>query len=94
VFPWSEAFDTDALALAIPAPTHIEPHVARVTLNPRVLSVARSILVVATGGAKAAILREVLQGDRDPRRLPAQLARTGDATWIVDVAAASALAPS
>jgi 6-phosphogluconolactonase len=91
VFPGSDAFDAAALALAVPAPEHVEPHVERVTLNPGVLSVARSILVVATGAAKAAILREILQGDRDPRRLPAQLARTGNATWIVDAAAGAHL---
>jgi 6-phosphogluconolactonase len=91
VFPGSEAFDTDALALAIPAPSHIEPHVERVTLNPRVLSVARSILVVATGSAKAAVIHDALRGEGEPRQLPARLARSGPAVWIVDSEAASAL---
>ena len=93
VFPGSEAFDSDRLALAVPAPTHIEPHVERVTLNPAVLSVARSILVVAAGEAKAAVVRDALQGAGDPRLLPARLARTGTATWILDAAAGSALEP-
>src|SRR5687768_4374403 len=49
VFPGSEAFESKAWALAIPAPTHIEPHVERVTLNPAILAVAREVLVVMHG---------------------------------------------
>jgi 6-phosphogluconolactonase len=91
VFPGSAAFDSSELALAIPAPTHIEPHIERVTLNPAVIAVARSVLVVSYGADKARILAEVLGPDRDPRRLPAQLAAQPDATWVLDAAAASAL---
>jgi 6-phosphogluconolactonase len=91
VFPGSDAFDSRELALAIPAPSHIEPHVERVTLNPGVLSVARSILVVAAGAAKAAAVGGALRGGRDPRALPARLARTANAVWIVDAAAGTEL---
>ncbi len=91
VFPGSEAFDSSALALAIPAPTHIEPHVQRVTLNPALLGVAGEVLAVATGAGKAAILAEVFGAEIDPRRLPAQLARRPGATWILDPAAAARL---
>jgi len=92
VFPGSDAFDSRDLALAIPAPTHVEPHVERVTLNPAVLEVARAILVVASGESKAPVLGDALRGDRDPRRLPAQLARRATAAWILDEAAAGGLA--
>jgi 6-phosphogluconolactonase len=91
VFPDSAAFDSRDVTLAVPAPTHIEPHVERVTFNPGILSVARSILVVASGSTKAAVLRETLHDDADPRRLPARLARTGTAVWVVDEAAGAAL---
>ncbi len=91
VFPGSETFDKDDTVVGVPAPTHVEPHVARVTLNPRVLDVAREIIVVAHGADKAAILAEVLGPERDERRWPAQLARRPGATWILDEAAASAL---
>lgn len=91
VFPGSEAFDRDDTVVAVPAPTHVEPHVARVTLNPRVLDVARRIIVVSHGAAKAPILAEVLGPERDERRWPAQLARRTGATWVLDKAAASAL---
>lgn len=91
VFPGSHAFDSTDWALAIPAPSHIAPYVERMTLNPAILGVARSLLVVATGAPKAAILSEVLGGARDPRRWPAQLARRPSATWILDEAAAADL---
>jgi 6-phosphogluconolactonase len=91
VFPDSEAFDSDEIALGIPAPTHVEPHVPRVTLNPRVLDTGRRLLVVSHGEGKADVLAAILAGDRDVRRLPAQLARRPGATWILDEAAAARL---
>lgn len=91
VFPSSEAFDSADWALAVPAPTHIEPHVERVTVNPALLRVAREVLAVAAGAGKAAIVGEVLGSKIDPRRLPAQLARRPGATWIVDEDAAALL---
>jgi 6-phosphogluconolactonase len=93
VFPGSPAFDATDLALAIPAPTHIEPHVERVTLNPAVLAAARTLLVVATGEAKAGVLGDVFAEERDPRRWPAQLARRPGAVWLLDPAAAARLNP-
>jgi 6-phosphogluconolactonase len=91
VFPGSAAFTSDRWALPIPAPTHIEPHVPRVTLNPQVVAVARTVLVVALGGSKATTVRDVLQDTVDPERLPAQLTRRPGSTWIVDEAAAGEL---
>jgi 6-phosphogluconolactonase len=89
VFPGSQAFSSGELAVAIPAPTHIEPHVERVTLNPAILDVARVILVVASGESKAPVIRDALRGDRDPHRLPVQLARRSSAIWILDADAAA-----
>lgn len=91
VFPGSPAFDSTALALAIPAPTHIEPHIERVTLNPRVLAAARQVILVAAGVEKAPVLQEALDAEADPRRLPVHLARTANAVWILDSAAAGEL---
>ncbi|HUQ77726.1 MAG TPA: 6-phosphogluconolactonase [Patescibacteria group bacterium] len=91
VFPGSAAFESDAWALAIPAPTHIEPHVERVTLNPAVLRVARQIIVVMHGAGKGEILEQVFGPQVDPRRWPSQLARREGATWILDEAAAAHL---
>jgi 6-phosphogluconolactonase len=91
VFPGSAAFGSKDWALAIPAPTHIEPHVQRVTLNPAILTVARRLIVVAFGAGKASVLDDIFGGEVDPARWPAQLARREDATWILDRAAAANL---
>jgi 6-phosphogluconolactonase len=91
VFPDSTAFDAKAFAIAIPAPTHIEPRVGRVTLNPGVLVAARQVLVVASGVEKASIIRAALKDEVDPRHLPVQAARHSNAVWILDSAAAGEL---
>jgi 6-phosphogluconolactonase/glucosamine-6-phosphate isomerase/deaminase len=90
VFPGSATWDEASSCAAVPAPTHIEPHVDRVTLHPRVLASARSVLVVTAGAGKAANLGRAWTGD-DVRELPVRAARLGTATWILDEAAASEL---
>ena len=91
VFPRSALFDSEAWVSAVPAPTHVEPHVARISLHPRMLEVARLPIVVAHGAGKAAALASVLGDERDVRRWPAQLARREGAVWFLDRAAASEL---
>ncbi|HEX7472113.1 MAG TPA: 6-phosphogluconolactonase [Candidatus Limnocylindrales bacterium] len=91
VFPGSAALGSPELALAIPAPTHVEPHVERVTLNPAILGTAGELLAITHGAGKAAVLGEIFGPRRDPSRWPAQLARRGGATWFMDEAAAARL---
>lgn len=91
VFPGSAAFESRDWALAIPAPTHIEPHVPRVTLNPATVTVARRVLAVVLGESKADVVRRLFGDPVDPKTLPAQLAIRDDATWILDEAAAAQL---
>jgi len=91
VFPGSALFDSEAWVSAVPAPTHVEPHVARISLHPRMLEVARLPIVVAHGAGKAAALASVLGDEHDVRRWPAQLARREGAVWFLDRAAASEL---
>ncbi len=79
------------LALAIPAPTHVEPHVERVTLNPSILGSADELLAITHGAAKAAAIGEIFGPVRDPGRWPAQLARRSGAIWLIDEAAAAQL---
>jgi 6-phosphogluconolactonase len=88
VFPRSQALDRTEWAMAIPAPTHVEPHVERVTLNPAVLGVARSVLMVTSGAGKAPVVGQIFRTERDVRILPSQLVRRSGATWILDRAAA------
>ena len=85
VFPGSAAFDSKRWALAIPAPTHIEPHVERVTLNPAVVAVAERVLVVAYGAGKADDRRPHLRAERrsaprSPRSWRCATARPGSST--------------
>jgi 6-phosphogluconolactonase len=69
----------------------------RVTLTPVVLNAARAIGFMVSGAAKAARLRQVLQGPFTPDLLPVQVIRPvrGQLTWMVDQGAAPhPLAPS
>jgi 6-phosphogluconolactonase len=91
VFPGSPLFDGSAWVSAVPAPEHIEPHVARISLHPGVLETARLPIVVVHGEGKAAILATVFGSERDVRRWPAQLARRQGAIWFLDRAAAASL---
>lgn len=91
VFPDSPALTSQRIALAIPAPTHIEPQVERVTLNPAILGSAGRVLAVVAGAAKAAVVARILEGPRDARALPGTLARRANATWLLDAAAAGSL---
>lgn len=90
VFPGAPV-EPVALAYAVPAPTHVEPQVPRVTLNPAILDVTDRLVVVAHGAAKAPILGEIFGPVRDERRWPAQRTRRRGATWILDRSAAAAI---
>jgi 6-phosphogluconolactonase len=65
----------------------------RLTLTPVVLNLAREVLFLVAGAAKAAMLRRVLQGPYSPGELPAQVVRPrlGEVFWLVDAAAAAEL---
>lgn len=90
VFPGSAAWNEGSLVIAVPAPTHVEPHVERVTMHPDVVAAARSVLVVSTGASKAAVLGRAWGGD-DARELPVRMTMATNSTWILDEAAAAEL---
>lgn len=90
VFPDSAVWDRDELAVAVPAPTHIEPHVERVTLHPSLVAAAREVMIVSTGAAKAPAFAKAWAGG-DPRDIPTRAARRAGAVWILDAAAAAEL---
>lgn len=62
----------------------------RVTMTAPFINRARNVIVMLAGASKADRLREVLEGPRDPERLPIQLIApiTGRLTWLIDVQAA------
>jgi 6-phosphogluconolactonase len=65
----------------------------RVTLTAPLLNQAAVLAFLVSGGDKAAVLREVIKGPRDPERLPSQLIQpgNGELRWLVDQAADAAL---
>ena len=77
VFPGSPLLESAAWASAVPAPTHVEPHVARMSLNPGIVGAARLPIMVVYGAEKADILASVFGAERDARRWPAQFRPAG-----------------
>jgi 6-phosphogluconolactonase len=65
----------------------------RITLSPPAINAAARVVFLVTGADKADALREVIEGARDPDKVPAQIVApsSGDVNWIVDRAAASKL---
>jgi 6-phosphogluconolactonase len=74
----------------VPARSPVPP-IPRLTITPPVIASARSAAVITAGAAKAPVVAQVLRGPWRPEELPAQLAR--ERTWLLDRAAAAALAP-
>jgi 6-phosphogluconolactonase len=73
-------------------PVHVpEQKMDRITLTAPILNQSGSVVFVVSGASKAEALREVLEGPRDPRRLPAQLIRpeNGELYWLADWEAAA-----
>lgn len=72
-----------------------EQDLFRVTLTVPLLNQAVLVAFLVSGAAKAAVLREVLNGPEDSQRLPAQLIRptNGSVRWLVDRAAGSLVCP-
>ena len=62
----------------------------RITLSAPFINRASEIIVMMAGTSKAQVLKEVLDGPKDPQRLPIQLIHpAGQMVWIVDQAANS-----
>jgi 6-phosphogluconolactonase len=65
----------------------------RITMTAPLLNAATGILFLVTGGEKASVLRQVVEGPRKPHELPAQLIAPthGRIQWLADSAAAAEL---
>ncbi len=65
----------------------------RVTMTPKVINLARTVVFAVGGGAKAQILAAVYQGPVDPIKYPAQIVHpvSGRLLWFVDELAAGML---
>jgi 6-phosphogluconolactonase len=64
----------------------------RITLTVPVINAALAVYFLVAGEDKAEALREILEGDADPRAYPAKLIQPpGGTTWMLDQSAASLL---
>ena len=90
LFPETSALEVaDRLVVANPV---LELDTTRVTLTAPVLNAARAVRFLVAGGGKAEALKEVLEGDADPRAYPARLVQPpGGPAWMVDREAARLL---
>jgi 6-phosphogluconolactonase len=85
LFPGSPGLAPDApIVIGVPAPEHVEPHIARVTLTARVLPAARLVLLMSSGDSKADLMASILGDELDIERWPAQAALLPNAVWVLD----------
>jgi 6-phosphogluconolactonase len=66
----------------------------RITLTAPFINRSKDVMFLVSGASKSARLQEVLEGPRDPRRLPSQLIQPtdGQLTWLIDAPAAGMIA--
>jgi len=91
LFPGTEVVhERDRLAAA---PWVRQLHAHRFTLTPPVFNHAALLMFLVSGPEKAEAVRDVLEGNHDPERLPAQVIHpeNGTVRWLLDQAAASML---
>ena len=90
LFPETAALEvTDRLVVANQVP---KLETERITLTIPVINAARAVAFLVAGDDKAEALREILEGEADPRIYPAKFVRPdGGPTWMVDAEAASLL---
>jgi 6-phosphogluconolactonase len=91
LFPGSEALRQTDRLVAVPWVEKLRSY--RFTLTPIVLNSAAHVMFLVSGADKAEALREVLEGEDRPERLPAQSVRpkNGSVLWLVDRDASSLL---
>ncbi|MBS1118183.1 MAG: pgl [Deltaproteobacteria bacterium] len=94
LFPGSPALaETRRFVVANPVSSPLTKGAAtRITMSPPALNAGRHVRFLAAGADKAAPLKHVLEGPKDPK-YPAQLIApsSGDLVWFVDHAAAALL---
>jgi 6-phosphogluconolactonase len=92
VFPGSSlTLDGAPVAAGVPAPTHIEPHVPRLSFSLGAITSAREVLALAPGAAKAEALARIFSSGTAVSDAPAKAAVLPTATWLLDTASAASL---
>jgi len=89
VFPGSPlSLEGAPVAAGVPAPTHIEPHVPRLSFSLGMVSSAREVLALAPGAGKAEALARIFASSTEVTDAPAKGALLPTATWLLDTASA------
>lgn len=90
LFPGSEALEESSRLVVAALPPPYAQH-TRITFTLPLINAARRVLFLATGGEKASVAAQILEGRG--LQLPAGRARLrdGEITWMLDEAAASEL---
>ncbi|MEI6848512.1 MAG: 6-phosphogluconolactonase [bacterium] len=92
VFPGSPlALEGAQVAAGVPAPTHIEPHVPRLSFSLGMVASAREVLALAPGAGKADALARIFSDSTAVADAPAKAALIPTATWLLDTASAANL---
>jgi 6-phosphogluconolactonase len=88
LFPGSPALDVTERLVAATTAVYQDRPAQRVTLTLPAINAARQVLFLVSGGAKAAMVQSVLEGDGE--RLPARRVQpaAGQLTWLLDTEAA------
>jgi 6-phosphogluconolactonase len=88
LFPFTEALN-ERQKIAVANPVE-KLNSTRLTLAFPVINNARNVIFLVKGADKAETLREVLQGESKPEKLPAQTVKPieGDLLWLIDQQAA------
>lgn len=94
LFPGNPALrERERLVIAprLETPEHLET--CRITLTVPVLNNAARTFFLVSGGEKAEAVYKVLEGERDPERIPGQMLQPekGSVLWLLDAAAAGRL---
>ncbi len=91
LFPRTPALDRDD-RWAVENPVE-KLGTTRLTLTVPAIDAAGRVVFLVAGGGKSEAVKEILEGDADPRDYPAKLVRpAGGPTWMLDEAAARLLA--
>jgi len=91
LFPGTDALRDTTGLVAAPWVEKFDAH--RITLTAPAINNAAAVAFLVAGAAKAGVLSAVIEGPRDPDRLPAQLIAPTDGAllWMLDEAAAGSL---
>ena len=96
LFPGSPAVDERSrYAVAVAAPTAVQPAVPRVTTTLPFLNGARTAMFLIAGEDKRPVVAEILAGAESARRYPAAMVASRERTiWLIDRTALSADRPN